>query len=191
MIWYNYPIARSSYSQYKCASNTVIKQKSRESKDNVKVHGFFRLQVTEDKDGKSVIIGDSGLRKNQVTNLGFDQFLCQTLAGASGSKTVSHVALGTGTVPAAADTGLNAELAHTASDRKTLSTSTISSKTIQFTAAFNSSDSFLTATANISNIGLFNTSAVTAGTMFAGNTYSSSAVATNQNVNVTYQIRFS
>lgn len=152
------------------------------AKDSLKVHGFFRVQITEDANGAPKVLGDSGWSQNQVTNLGFDQYLCQTLAGASGSKTVSHVALGTGTVPAAADTGLNAELAHTSNDRKTLSTSTIASKTIQFTAAFNSSDSFLTATANISNIGLFNVSSVTAGTMFAGNTYSSSAVATNQNV---------
>lgn len=161
------------------------------SSDSVRTHGFFRLQITEDVNGKSVVKGDSGWNKNQVTNLGFDQYLCQTLAGAAGSKTVSHVALGTGTIPAAADTNLNAELNHTNNDRKTLSTSTIASKTIQFTAAFNSADSFLTASANISNIGLFNVSSVTAGTMFAGQTYSSSAVATNQNVNVTYQIRFS
>ncbi len=166
-------------------------KKTEQLKDGVKVHGFFHVQIVENKDGQGVVKGDSGWRRNQVTNLGFDQFLCQTLAGAAGSKTVSHVALGTGTVPAAADTNLNGELAHATSDRKTLSTSTIASKTIQFTAAFNSSDSFLTATANISNIGLFNTSAVTSGTMFAGNSYASSAVATNQNVNVTYQIRFS
>jgi hypothetical protein len=155
--------------------------------DTAKVHGFYRLQLAED--GK--VVGDSGWKENQVTNLGFDQYLCQTLAGAGGGKTVSHVALGTGTVPGAAATSLDGELAHTANDRKTLSTSTIASKTIQFTAAFNSTDSFVTANANISNIGLFNTSAVTAGTLFAGNTYASSTVATNQNVNVTYQIRFS
>ena len=165
--------------------------KTGQSSEGVKVHGFFRAQITENKDGKMTVVGDSGWNKNQVTNLGFDQYLCQTLAGASGSKTVSHVALGTGTIPNAADTALNAELNHTSNDRKTLSTSTVASKTIQFTAAFNSSDSFLTASANISNIGLFNVSSVTAGTMFAGQTYSSSAVATNQNVNVTYQIRFS
>lgn len=150
--------------------------------DSVKVHGFYRVNITQDVDGKPRIIGDSGWNKNQVTNLGFDQYLCQTLAGAAGSKTVSHVALGTGTIPAAADTNLNGEVNHTNNDRKTLSTSTIASKTIQFTAAFNSADSFLTASANISNIGLFNVSSVTAGTMFAGQTYGSSAVATNQNV---------
>ena len=58
----------------------------------------------------------------------------------------------------------------------------------QFTATFSSADSFVTNTQNLSNIGLFATSA--AGTLFAGNTFASSSCATNQNVNVTYNINF-
>lgn len=168
-------------------------KKTSSNRDHVKVHGFFRVQITEDKgEGSKVVVGDSGWRKNQVVNLGFDQYLCQTLAGAAGSKTISYMMLGTGGAPAAGDTSLSGELTHTANARKTVSTSTIASKTIQFTAAFNSVDSFITASANISNIGLINhSSTATAGTIFAGNTYTSSAVATNQNVNATYQIRFS
>lgn len=154
------------------------------TKNGVKVRGFFRVHII-DPDG--TIAGDSGWRKNQVTNLGFDQFLCQTLGGMAGSKTVSHVALGTGGAPAATDTSLAGEIM-SSTQRKTVSPSTIASKTVQFTAAFNSADSFLTATANLSNIGLFNTS--TTGTLFAGNTYTSSACATNQSVNASYQIRF-
>lgn len=153
-------------------------------KDTIKARGFFRLQLT--KDGQ--IVGDSKWRKNQVTNLGFEQFLAQTLGGMAGSKTVSHVALGTGGAPAAADTTLAGEIM-SSTQRKTVSPSTIASKTVQFTAAFNSVDSFITASVNLSNVGLFNTSS--GGTLFAGNTYTSSSCATNQNVNVTYQIRFS
>jgi hypothetical protein len=62
---------------------------------------------------------------------------------------------------------------------------------VQFTATFASSDSFMSATANISNIGLFQQSNVTTGTLFAGNTYASSSCATNQNVNATYTVSFS
>ncbi len=153
-------------------------------KDTIKVRGFFRLHITED--GR--IVGDSGWHPNQVTNLGFDQFLAQTLGGMAGSKTISHVALGTGGAPAAADTSLAGEIM-SSTQRKTVSPSTIASKTVQFTAAFASSASFLTATANLSNIGLFNTSS--GGTLFAGNTYASSSCATNQSVNISYQIRFS
>lgn len=167
----------------------MIKKNNTGVKEGVSAKGFFRLQITEDKNGKTKVVGDSGWMKNQVTNLGFDQFLCQTLAGMAGSKTVSHVALGTGGAPAATDTTLAGEIM-SSTQRKTVSPSTIASKTVQFTAAFNSVDSFTTATANISNVGLYNTTA-TGGTLFAGNTYSSSACATNQNVNVTYQIRFS
>jgi hypothetical protein len=60
------------------------------------------------------------------------------------------------------------------------------------TATFASANSFITATASISNIGLFQTSGPTtaSGTLYAGNTYTSSSLATNQNVNATYTITF-
>ena len=157
-------------------------------KSAIKVRGFFRINILKDRDGKEIIVGDSGWMKNQVVNLGFQDYLCQTLAGMAGSKTVSYVALGTGGAPAAADTGLAGEIM-SSTQRKTVSPSTIASKTVQFTAAFASSASFLSAAANLSNIGLFNTSS--GGTIFAGNTYASSSCATNQSVNVSYQIRFS
>ena len=155
-------------------------------KDSVGVQGMFRLHVTED--GK--IVGDSGWKKNQVTNLGFNEYLVSTLGAIAGSKTVSHIALGTGTVPGATATTLDGESAVSKRQAVTAATSA-GSKTVRFTATFASSNSFVTASKDISNIGLFNTSAQTTGTLFAGNTYASSSVATNQNVNVTYDIIFS
>jgi len=150
-------------------------------KQGLKVKGMFRVQITE----KGKIVGDSGWLANQVTNLGFKQYLCDSLGNASG-KYISHMALGTGGVPNATDTALANEVQKRAA---VTAASSSSSKTERFTATFASSDSFVTATQNISNIGLFNTS--TGGTLFAGNTYSSSSVATNQNVNATYDIIFS
>lgn len=161
------------------------KKVSKKAGEGIRARGFFRLQITEDGKG---VIGDSGWRENQVVNLGFQDYLCKTLAGSAGSKTISHVALGTGTAPGATDTGLNGEIM-SSTQRKTVSPSITSSKTLQFTAAFASSDSFVTAAVTLQNIGLFNTS--TAGTLFSGNTYTTSALATNQNVNCTYQVRFS
>lgn len=150
------------------------------------VRGFFRVQVSEDGN----LVGDSGWRENQVTNLGINQYLVNWLLGdTANGKSVTHMALGTGGAPASNDTSLAGE--PTNSKRATVSTSVVSSRTAQFTAAFNSADSFLTASANISNIGLFNTSSTGAGTIFAGNTFASSSVATNQSVNATYQIRIS
>lgn len=155
-------------------------------KDGIKVKGSFRLNIVEgDK-----VVGDSGWRQNQVTNLGFNQYIVQSIGTGLTGKTISHVALGTGGVPAASDTSLSGE--NQIAKRQAVTAATSSgSKTLRLTATFNSSDSFVTASKNISNIGLFNTSAVTTGTMFAGNTYASSSVATNQNVNVTYDIIFS
>ena len=178
--------------------------------DGMRVRGFFRLQITEDgkvvgdsgigADGKLIEMGGGpGMRENQVTNLGIQNYVVNRLMGAAAGTTVGYMALGTGTAPAASDTTLNGENFHkstnsTTNSRASVSTSVVSSKTAQFTAAFNSANSFVTATANISNIGLFDsylTSLANVGTLFAGNTYASSSVATNQNVNATYQIQFS
>ncbi len=160
--------------------------------------GFFRVNIIEDVKGKQKIVGDSGWKENQVTNLGIQDYLVDALLGNAGNKAVTHMALGTGTAPNATHTALDGENFHrstnaTTNSRAAVSTSIVASKTAQFTAAFNSVNSVVTASANISNVGLFETeltSLATAGTLFAGNTYASSSLATNQNVNVTYQIRF-
>lgn len=151
-------------------------------KDGVKVVGMFRLNITED--GK--VVGDSGWKKNLITNLGFNQYLVGSLGNISG-KAVTHAAIGTGGAPVAADTTLAGEQSVRAA--LTVATSS-SSKTLRNTATFSSAASFVTASKNISNIGLFNTVTAATGTLFAGNTYASSTVATNQDVNVTYDIIF-
>lgn len=165
----------------------------------VRMRGFFRLQITEDGPNGPKVMGDSGWNENIATNDGINQFLVNWLLGnTAAGKSVGFMALGTGTAPAATDTTLNGELFHkstnaTTNSRAAVSTSVVSSKTAQFVATFDSTNSFFTASANISNIGLFKdalTSLANNGTLFAGNTFASSAVATNQNVNATYQIRF-
>ena len=160
--------------------------KTKSHKDGMKVCGFFRVQITEDGKG---VMGDSGWMKNQVTNLGIREYLVGWLAAGTG-KSVSHMAIGTGTAPSSAATALDGELADSASGRAAVSSSVVASGTAQFTAGFSSANSFLTASKNIANIGLFNTSSTGAGTIFAGNTFASSACATNQSINATYQIRF-
>lgn len=151
--------------------------------EGLKIRGFYRVQIAED-DG--TLVGDSGWQENQVTNLGFNQYLVSTLGAIAGSKQISHVALGTGGAPAASDTALAGEV----EKRQSVTAATSSgSKTVRFTATFSSALSFVTNTQNISNIGLFNTSS--GGTAFSGNTYASSSVATNQQVLTTYDIVFS
>lgn len=163
------------------------------TQDKTRVRGMFRVQLEED--GK--IVGDSGYHENQITNLGFNSFIVSSLGSIAGSAYISHAALGTGGAPAAAATSLSGEVSTNGSAsvvRAAVTAATSStSKALQLTATFNSTASFITAAANISNIGLFNVSGPTtaSGTLFAGNTYTSSALATNQNVNVTYTISFS
>ena len=155
-------------------------------KESLKIHGFTRVQIEEN--GK--IIGDSGfVGPNQIVNDGFLEYLCHTIGASAGSKQVGFVALGTGTAPGATATGLDGEIM-SSTQRKAVTYAAVGSTTAQFTATFASSDSFLSASANLSNIGLFNATTTNA-TIFAGNTFASSSCNTNQNVNVTYQIRFS
>lgn len=155
------------------------------------IKGFSRVQITEPQaDGTEKIVGDSGFcGPNQITNLGFLNYLVKLLGASAGSAQVGYVALGTGSAPNASHTTLNGEVM-SSTQRKAVTFGTVNSTTAQFTATFASSDSFLTAAANLSNIGLF-AATTTNDTLFAGNTYTSSSCATNQNVNVTYQIRFS
>jgi len=157
------------------------------SQDGLKVRGMLRVQIIDDPDGTPKVVGDSGWRKNLVTNLGFNNAMIQNIGtGLTGTK-ISHMAIGTGGAPVVTDTTLAGEQ----SVREAITAATSSgSKTLRCTATFASQDSFVTATKNISNIGLFGTSTAAGGTLFAGTTYTSSACATNQNVNVTYDLVF-
>ena len=159
-------------------------------KEGISLRGFFRVQITEDRNGKEVIVGNSGWMKNNVVNDGIRDYLVDALLGNSPLGAVTHMALGVGGEPATNATVLANEVTHDAGSRQAVTTSIVSSNTAQFTGAFLSANSFVTASTNISNIGLFNTSTTEGGALFAGNTYASSTVATNQNVNATYQIRF-
>ena len=157
-----------------------MKRKSKKA-DTVKVHGMFRLNLLEN--GK--IVGDSGWRSNVITDLGFDQYICQTLLGMAGSKKITYMGIGTGTAPTSAQTSLDGELA----SRVTIATNTVASHTAQCAASFSSSVFSSQGPKTIDNIGLWNTAS--GGTMFAGSTFASSQWNTNQDLVATYQIRFS
>lgn len=160
-----------------------------EQKELTRIKGMFRVHIEED--GR--IVGDSGWHENQITNLGFLNVVNQMGTSLTGSK-ISHAALGTGGAPAASDTTQSGEVSTNGSGsvvRAALTAATSStSKTLRNTATFSSANSFITASANISNVGLWQTSGPTtaSGTLMMGNTYTSSALATNQNVNLTYDL---
>jgi hypothetical protein len=149
--------------------------------DTMRVRGFMRLQVVEAQSGK--IVGDSGWHRNVVVNLGFQDYICAAIGAVAGSKQVSYMAIGTGTKPGATADSLDGETGA----RVTTSNSVVSSKTLQSTCQFAGSD--MGGTCTIQNVALANTSA--AGTILCGTTYATSQWASNQNVNATYQLRFS
>jgi hypothetical protein len=154
--------------------------------DKVGVRGFYRLQIS-DQDG--TVAGDTGWRENQVVNLGFQDYLSATLGAVAGSKQITYAMLGTGTAPASNATALPGEITDVAAARCAVTPTTIASNTVQF--AFTLASSVYTAAKTIQNVGLINhSSTATAGTIFSGNTYTTSALATNQSVNGSYQIRF-
>lgn len=152
--------------------------------EGLKVRGFFRVKIVDPETGE--VAGDSGFNPNVVTNDGFNQYLCMTIGSSSGSKYISHAGLGTGGAPATNATSLTGEVG--TRQAVTFATSS-SSKTARFTATFAAGWHTSASAHNISNIGLFNSSAT--GTLFAGNTYASSSCASNQAVNVTYDVIFS
>jgi hypothetical protein len=156
-----------------------------------KIEGFVRVQITEpSEDGEQKLVGDTGWQgPNQVTNNGFLEYLVHNLGKSAGSKQIGYMALGAGSTVQATDNTLASEFL-SSTKKKAVTYGAVNSTTAQFTATFGSSDSFVTAQSTLQNIGLFDTSTAAA-TLFAGTVFTSSTVDTNQDVNCTYQIRFS
>lgn len=158
----------------------MARKKNNPNIEGIKARGFFKLQISE-QDGR--VSGDSGWLENTITNSGFEQYLCMSLAGSAGSKSVAYAMIGTGTAPGATATTLDGEIGFT---RCAVTPTIISSKTVQF--AFTLASSQVTSSQVIQNVGLINSSS--GGVMFAGNTYATSNLLTNQSINASYQIRF-
>ena len=157
--------------------------------DGIGIHGFFRLQIEDGPSGD--IVGDSGWCQNTVTNDGKLEYLVRALASSAGSKYLKYAALGEGTdTIATGDTALNSEVVGTQGSqiRDIMTLESSGSTALRAVGTFASGDSFVTATEDIGEIGMFLSS--TGGTMFAGNTYATSSCAVNQNVNYTYDITF-
>lgn len=153
------------------------------AEEGLRLHNFSHVQIV-DPDG--TIVGDSGWTgPNAVVNLGFNQYLVMSLGSIAGSKYLTHMGLGTGTQPGAADTTLQNEVG---TRTAITAASSSGSKTLRCTATFAAGWHSSASAHNISNIGLWNS--VSTGTIFAGNTYASSSCASNQAVQCTYDIIF-
>lgn len=164
-------------------------RKKKVTKDGFNVKGFFRMTIEEN--GK--IVGDTGLFPNTVGNLGLEQYAAYLLGASAGSKQLSYFALGSGGSMATDGTTVVNEILQ-ASKRASISAKSFSSRTVSNGSAtlylygqFASADSFVNNSYNISNVGIGNS--ISGGTLFCAQTFNTSQVSTNQNVNVTYQIQ--
>jgi len=147
--------------------------------EGIKVHGFYHIQLVN-LDGS---IAGEAKGHNLIVNSGFRYYMAYALGAIAGSLQVTHMALGTGGAVDATSTSIANEVAKR---QAVTAASSSTSKAVRFTATFDSANSFLAGTSNISNIGLYNSSST--GTLFAGTTFASSSCATNQTVNCTYDI---
>lgn len=161
--------------------------KTKVTDEPVAVRGMYRVRLTED--GR--IVGDSGWKKNQVTNLGKRYYLAELISAQVNSLQIARFVLGSGTAPASSDTSLHLELTYPTYTRTTVTASILSSNVVEFRGTFASSSSHITGAQApvLSNIGLISNTA-SAGTIFAGNTYTASTWNSNQDVNVSYRLTF-
>jgi hypothetical protein len=148
-------------------------------RSKLSIKGFTRVQLVDKRTRK--VVGDSGWLENQVTNYGLESCFVACPIGAA-SVQAAGIMLGSGSVPASDATAL--PLSNTDYYAAFAQSSVIGSLTARVTQSF---DGTLGA-ATLSNIGLF---AASTGTLLAGNTYASSALATTQDVNVSYELRYS
>jgi hypothetical protein len=154
------------------------------------IAGFARVQIRQD----GLLVGDSGWVHNVMTDYGMDEGLGQVLASQVGSVRAGYAALGTGGAPTTATTALPGENAATAG-RDALSYVTVTAAnatgvTSRYYGTFGSSESRVTNTIAIANIGLYTGSGTSGSNLLCGATYTVSTLNTNQDVNYSYEWRF-
>jgi len=148
--------------------------------EGIAVKGFFRLQIRDKKTKR--IVGDTGYRGNVVTNYGFESCIVALPLACANSLQATGMMLGSGTAPATDAVALDNSL--TEYWASFAQSTVVASLTARATASF---DGTLGA-ATLVNIGLF---AASTGSLIAGNTFDSSAITTDQDINCTYQLVYS
>jgi len=144
------------------------------------IRGFIRGQIVDSKTGK--VCGDSGWVENKATNEGLTD-LARLLGAVAGSYPIVYGALGTQTD---AVNMTQTDLLGRTHSFKALNLSTSGTCTLTCTASFGSAS--LSGSCNVGAAGLYASSA--AGSMVAMQTFATSQWNTNQDFNLTYQLRF-
>lgn len=157
------------------------------TRDSIKVQGFLRLQVWDygpNGEPNHRLVSDTGYEgPNQITNIGFNNFINYVFGANGASKIVGFAAVGTGTTPASNAGSLPGE----SMARKATTYSTPASTQAQWIASWASSD--CTASFTIGNAGLYAHSSELS--IFCGKSVTGQTWNTNQSLNLTYQLNFS
>ena len=161
------------------------KKKTTNPITGVSLHGFYRVSIT-DSDG--TIVGDTGVLHNLIVSGGLTNYLTYVFAASAGSSVIGMAALGSGNtlivtnssiIPGVHATGLYKTVSKTFITRAASS----DGDTARYLATWVSG----TSTANIGAVGLVATTGVQ---FFCGGTYATSSVASNQAINLTYDVVF-
>lgn len=150
------------------------------SATRVRIRGFLRGQSIDPITKR--VMGDTGWIENTLTNNGLIN-LANLLGAQAGSYVAGYAALGTQT---AAVNMTQTDLIGRTNSFQALNLATSGTATLTCTASFSSSD--LSASCSVGAAGLYKTN--TAGSLIAAQTFATSAWNTNQDFNLTYQIRF-
>ena len=158
---------------------------------SVGMAGMYRVNIVN-PDG--TVAGDSGWKKNVITNVGLSDYIVKKFLSASGSLVPAYFALGSGNTSLASNaTSLPGQIAGSqmvalgANSAQTTRAAQSDADTAQYLATFSSN--IFEGSTTIGCAGLHATS--TPGSVMCGGTFASSTVATNQAVNCTYQVLFS
>lgn len=154
----------------------------------VKVRGFARVQIWENpkaRGKKKRLVGDSGWIENTFTAEGKNNYIAAKVGSATGSRTPTHFAIATqSTTVDSTQTALVGE--HTV--RVALTPSSVAVGTLRMTASWGSAQN--DALKTVGSIGVHNTSTNGGATLGSGQTFTTSAWATNQDISATYEWRF-
>lgn len=144
------------------------------------VRGFIRGQIVDPKTGK--IEGDTDWIENKLTNAGLT-VLADLIGGGANSYKVGYAAAGTQTD---AVNMTQTDIIGQTHSFMTVATGTSGTCTQTFTVDFGSAS--LLASCSVGGVGLYKTNS--AGSLVAMQTFATSQWNTNQDFNVTYQLRF-
>lgn len=148
------------------------------AKSVLKIKGFLRGQIVDKKSKK--ICGDTGWIENRATNDGLINYANAVLG--TDSLYLRYGALGTQTD---AVNQTQTDLLGRFNSFQALDTSSSGVCTATFTCSFEGTNG---AGVDVGAAGLFQTNS--AGSMYHAQTFASSSMSTNQDFNLTYQVRF-